>query len=263
MLLRCSRQGMSSLLALAVCLVGFSLNAQEIAPMASTADPAFEVATVKPSNPANSSSGFQVRGRRIIVLNETVDTMLMFAYGLQRNQIVNAPDWLGSDHYDVEAVPDVAGQPSVDQYRVMVRKLLADRFHLAFQRQQRDMVIYALGVSKSGARLGKSVSDPNAPQDQTGNGGAVNDWRFTNNSMLEFARFLQSKTDKPVVDATGLPGKYTFTLKWASEPATESDPDLGPGLLTALQEQLGLKLEKARGPAEVLVIGHVERPSPN
>jgi uncharacterized protein (TIGR03435 family) len=226
-------------------------------------DPAFEVATIRPSDPANGSSGFQTRGRRLFVLNETVDSMLVFAYGVQRRQIVNEPTWLGTDHYDIEGLPDITGMPNVDQYRVMLRKLLADRFHLVLHREQREMGIYALKVSKGGPKLGPSLTDPNAPQDQTGSGGGVNDWRFTNNSMPEFAKFLQFQIDRPVNDETGLNGKYSFRLKWASEQTVDKDPNAGPGLFTALEEQIGLKLEATKGSAEVLVVDRVERPSPN
>ena len=158
-------------------------TAQDLPPMAAKADPAFEVATIKPSDPANGSSGFQNRGRHLIILNESVDSMLMFAYGIQRKQIVDAPAWLETDHYDTEGVPDTDGLPNVDQYRIMIRKLLADRFHLQFHREQREMSSYALKLGKTGPKLTKTASDPNAGQDQTGNGGAINDWRLTNNSM--------------------------------------------------------------------------------
>ncbi len=238
-------------------------TAQELSPMAATADPAFEVATIKLSDPNGGSSGFQTSGHRVLVLNESVTSMLMFAYGVQRKQVVNTPSWLETDHFDVAGIPDIAGEPNVEQYRVMVRKLLADRFHLQFHRDQREMSIYVLSVGKSGSKLTPSASNPQAGQDQTGNGGAINDWRLTNNSMPEFTKFLETQLDRPVVDGTGLTGKYDFRLKWASEQAQEADPNTPPTLFTAIQEQLGLKLQPTRGMAEVLVVSHVDRPSAN
>ncbi len=189
--------------------------------------------------------------------------MLMFAYGVQRKQIVSAPAWLETAHFDVAGIPDIAGEPDVEQYRSMMRKLLADRFHWQLHRDQREMSIYALRVAKSGSKLTPSASDPHAGQDQTGNGGAINDWRLTNNSMPEFAKFLQAQLDRPVVNGTGITGTYDFRLKWASQQAQEADPDLPPTLFTAIQEQLGLKLEPTRGMAEVFVVSRVDRPSAN
>ncbi len=237
--------------------------AQTVQPMDPKADPAFEVATIKPSDPAEQGQGFQNNDRHILVHNETVLSMLVFTYGLQRKQIVNAPAWLETDRYDIEGIPDVEGTPNADQYRIMLRKLLTERFHLQIRRDQKEMPIYALRLAKGGAKLTKSASDPNAGQDQTGNGGAISDWRLTNNSMPEFAKFLQTQMERPVVDQTGLPGNYDFRLKWSTEQAQAADPSAPPTLFTAIQEQLGLKLEPTRGPAEVLVITHIDRPSAN
>jgi uncharacterized protein (TIGR03435 family) len=107
-------------------------------------------------------------------------------------------------------------------------------------------------------------SDPDALRDQSGNNNGVEQaWRFTNNSMADFADGLQEFLDRPVVDETGLKGKFDFPLEWTVDGAVNPDTKAPPGLFTAVQEQLGLKIDATKGPAEVLVIEHVERPSGN
>lgn len=113
--------------------------------------------------------------------------------------------------------------------------------------------------------MAATKSAPDAGQDQTGN---INDghvfWRFTNNSMPEFAQFLQmAVVDRPVVDQTGLTGKYDFKLEWTSNPESTTDPSAAPGFLTAVQEQAGLKIEPTKAQVDVLSITHVEQPSAN
>jgi uncharacterized protein (TIGR03435 family) len=146
----------------------------------------------------------------------------------------------------------------------MYQKLLADRFNLKLHREKRGLSVYAITVAKNGPKLAKSLGDPKGLPDQTGNwNGALNGIRFTNNSMGDFALMMDYLLDKPVVDQTGLAGKFDFFLRWTSEEAQVSDPNAPPGLFTAIQEQLGLKLEPVKAPADVLVIDQVEKPSAN
>lgn len=231
--------------------------------MRADANPSFDVAAITLSDPSNGSSGFLVDGRRVTVLNETIESMMVFAYGVQKTQLAGAPSWFTTDHYDVHGVPDAPGEPTFDQFKGMVRKLLADRYQLRMHGDQRELLVYALRVAKSGPKLQKTASAPNSNPDQTGNGGRLNDWRFTNESMPEFAQFLQFVMDRPVVDQTGVTGKYDFRLKWAPNQVLEHDPDAAPGIFTAMPEQIGMKLEPVKAPAKVMVIDHIERPSAN
>jgi uncharacterized protein (TIGR03435 family) len=235
-----------------------------VKPMAPGAHPAFEVATIKPSSPDDQNSGFRTEDRNIFVENETMNMLISFAYGVHAKQIVDAPPWFGSERFDIKGFADADGVPNVDQYREMVRKLLTDRFHLQFQRGQREMSRFTLTVAKGGSKIEATKSAPDALQDQTGstNNGHVS-WRFTNNSMAEFAQFLQFVLDRPVVDQTGLKGKFDFKLQWTTDPEAAADPAAAPGFLTAIQEQAGLKVEPSRGEVEVLAITHAEQPSPN
>lgn len=252
------------------CCLGFVLvllrpaaTAQGDASIKPDANPSFEVAAITLSDPNNGSSGFQVRGRRVIVLNETVESMLVFAYGLQKSQLSGAPPWVATDHYDINAVPDQPGMPSTDQIRSMLRKLLAERYGLRSHEERRELLVYVLRVAKGGPKLARTASAPGSNPDQTGNSGRVSDWRFTNEPLSDFAHFLQFIMDRPVVDQTGVSGEYDFRLKWASDARLEGDPDGGPGIFTAMPEQLGLRLDPVKAPARIMVIDHVERPSAN
>ena len=241
-------------------------------PMALDADPAYEVVTVKPSDPNDGNRGFQTRGRHIRAANETVDDMISFAWGIHVKQIVGGPAWFATDHYFVDGVPDVPGDPNLTQFRSMIRKMLADRFGLKVHNEQRELSVYALTVAKGGPKLTKSLGDPNGPPNDNFSTSAY--MKETNTTMGEYAKAMQYVLDRPVVDQTGLEGRWDFMLKWTPDesqftamgykiPPPADNPNAPPGLFAAIQEQIGLKLEAAKAQAEVLVVDHVERPSAN
>jgi len=233
--------------------------------MDSREHPSFEVASIKQSDPDDQSRGFHAIGRNIFIENETMNDLIAAAYDVHVKQIADGPSWFGSERFDIKGFPDVAGEPNVEQLREMIRTLLTERFHLQFQREQREMPRFTLTVAKGGPKIEATKSAPeDGLPDQTGNvdRGHVS-WRFRNNSMADFAEFLQGVLDRPVVDATGLTGKYDFKLQWTTNPEATSDPTAAPGFLTAIQEQAGLKIEPSRGEVEVLAISHVEQPSAN
>ena len=247
-----------------VALPGAFGQEQEVAMMAKDAHPSFEVATIKASDPEDESAGFHTRGHRLFYENETMERLIAFAYGVHPKQIVDAPGWFSKDRYDIEGVPDVEGEPSERQQQEMLQRLLAERFGLKLHREKRDLSIFAVTVAKGGPKLGASKADPSGLPDQTGsNNGAERNERFTNNSMADFASSMQYFLDRPVIDQTGLTGKYDFMLQWTTDATLNNDPKAPPGLFTAVQEQIGLKITPTKGPAEVLVIDHAERPSAN
>jgi len=233
--------------------------------MPADADPSFEVATVKPSGPDERGSAIHTEGRRLVIKNDTLNTVLLFAYGMHAKQLVDAPAWFATDRYDVDGGLDTEGQPSLKQMQRIVQKLLTDRFQLKFHRETRELAVYALTVAKDGPRLAKSSGDPNALGDESDQShGAQITQSITNFSMTEFALILQFFTDRPVVDQTGLAGKWNFKWTWtADESRVSPDADAPPGMFSAIQEQLGLKLEAVKAPADVYVIDHIERPSAN
>jgi uncharacterized protein (TIGR03435 family) len=237
---------------------------QPLQPMARTADPAFEVAVIKPADPDDHNNGFHLRGHRVSIENMSMTSMICFAYSIQKTQIVNAPRWFDEQLWDIDGVPDAEGAPSWPQYRRMLQKLLATRFSLQMHHDKRELLVYALTIAKGGPKLEKSKSDPDALSDQSGHGiGSQQFMKFTNDSMTDFAQLLQLMGDRPVIDQTNLSGRYDFTLLWTPDQIRAAEPDAAPGLFTAVREQLGLNLEAARIPADVFVIDAATRPTQN
>lgn len=240
---------------------------QELPSMPLDAKPVYEVATIKPSDPAGRNQGFQIRGQHVKVTRQDVETMMMFAYGVHAKQIVNAPDWAKSDRFDVDGVPDVKGEPNLKQMQSIVQDLLETRFGLKFHREKREMTAYVVRVEKGGAKIEKSKSDPLRPPDQSGNGsgGHKQFMKFTNNSLNDFAFGMQYFMDKPVVNQTGLDGRYDFELTWNPNPdvASETTEADVPGIFTAMKEQIGLRMDTEKTQVDVLVVDAVSKPSEN
>ena len=238
--------------------------AQELKPMDPAAHPHFEVATIKPTDPADRNAGFHITGQRIFIENERMSDVASFAYDVHTRQMVNAPEWFSSDHYDIHGVADVPGVPSLKQQQEMVRALLEERLGLVFHREERSMPRFALVVLPSGAKLTATQNSTDALPDQTGSVTETEEvWRFTNNSMADLANFLRGVLDRPVVDQTGLAGRFDFRLRWRREASTPGDPNPLSGVVSALPEQAGLKVETAKGPLPMLIIDRVSRPSDN
>jgi uncharacterized protein (TIGR03435 family) len=242
-------------------------------PMPADANPVFEVATIKPSKPGTPGKGFGVRGRHFSTKNTSVSDIITFAYGVHARQITGGPAWLETDKYDLDAQPDGEGQPNDKQWKTMVQKLLADRYKLTFHREKKELSVYAIVVGKTGPKLTKSEGDPNGlPALFFRRLGML---PARNATIADFAGLMQAAVlDRPVVDQTGLPGRYDFTLTWtpdefqfggqvANTPAPPGNAEAPPDLFTAMQQQLGLKFESTKAPAEVLAIDHVEKPSEN
>jgi uncharacterized protein (TIGR03435 family) len=244
--------------------------------MAADADPAFEVATIKPNNSDGSTmQALTFKGRTFITVNSSLADLMMFAYSVQMKQIMGAQDWMEKDRYDVSATPDQEGTPNADQVRVMIRKLLADRFQLKFHHDKRELSAFVLTVGKDGSKL--KPSQPNGNLHGIGIQPApTGAMMFANNSPIPaFTSFLQSLVlDRPVVDQTGLTGRYDLTVTFTPDdslfngqslrfpkPADGVEP--APNLFEAIRQQLGLKLTAEKTQVDVLAIDHVEKPSAN
>jgi uncharacterized protein (TIGR03435 family) len=242
--------------------------------MAANADPAFEVSTIKPSRPEGRFSLLVNRSGMLNTTATSLSDLIKFAYGVHPRQITGGPDWIETEKYDVTAKPDTEGIPNVEQLRVMMQKLLADRFQLSFHRAQRELSVYAITVIKSGHKLSKNESGNALP----GFGGPPRNFSVRNATMAEFAGVLQANIlERPVVDQTGLGStRFDFILKWTPDPSQGQvggsgpdtpprapDADAPPDLFTAFQQQLGLKLESTKASVDVLVIDKFERPSEN
>jgi len=243
--------------------------------MSGNAEPGVEVATIKPSQPGRPGKLFTVRGQEVVTINTTLSDLMTMAYGIHTKQISGAPSWAESEKYDLTVKPDVPGQPNVAQIKVLIQKLLAERFELKFHKEKQDLSVYAITVLKGGSKLTKSQADPNGlPGLFFGPGQPGIAFRVTNATLAEVASTLQgSILDKPVVDQTGLTDKYDFTLKFTPDPGqmtafgpqapATDNPDAPPDLFGAFERQLGLKLSSTKAPADVFVIDKVEKPSEN
>jgi uncharacterized protein (TIGR03435 family) len=239
--------------------------------MPADADPAFEVATVKPSNPDERRRGFRVQGREFSSINMSVSDLITFAYGIHLRQIVDAPDWIEKERYDLLGKPDVEGQPNNRQTQALIQKLLADRFSLKFHREKRELSVYAIVVGKAGAKLTKSEFDPKGDPAMLSMGPAT--LYAKNATIADFAGLLlRGILDRPVLDQTGLTGRCDFGLSWRPEvplggigknAPPPGDKDALQDIYTAIQQQLGLRLEATKTPTEVIVVDHLEKPSEN
>ena len=263
-----TRLGLLLVLIVATCL---PIAAQQPAP-------AFEVASIKPAAPIpvggflpglrpicpQSGCGGPGTGspERITFTNSSLKNLVQVAYGVKSYQ-VEGPAWLESAMFDV--VANVPPGATRDQASLMLQKLLADRFQMKLHRSTRELPVFALVVARNGPKLKASVVDPDAPKPRgTFWSGGRKKFEFDRRTMASFAHTLELDVARPVIDRTGLKGTYDIRLEFAeTKPVFSSADPQTPELFTALIEQLGLKLESARGPVEVLVIDSVERPTPD
>jgi len=228
----------------------------------------FEVASIKPSEPGGH--GIQVMmapGGRITAKNVTMKFLIQQAYSVRDFQIIGAPSWAGNDRYDINAKADGDENIAPEQLRVMMQGLLADRFQLAFHKETKELPVYALVVGKGGSKLKEGAAGM-GPQIRMGRG-LINGQGM---GMDMLSTQLSNILGRSVIDKTGLTGAYEIKLEFTpeggggmvqrdgAEPAPPAD---GPTIFTALQEQLGLKLESSKGPVTILVIDKAEKPSEN
>ena len=244
----------------------------KIPPMDANASPGIEVATIKPTKPDEQGFMLVFRGGHFQTKNISLSRLLAFSYGVQDKQLIGLPPWAETDKYDIDAKPDIDGTPNRKQLQGLVQKLIAQRFSLTFHRDKRELSVYVLSVAKTGAKLTKSEDQGGLPGFGLRGLGALN---VHNSSMSEFAGMMQETVmDRPVIDQTGLAGRYDFTLNWtpddsqfggmgAKVPPPTDNTNPPPNLYTAIQEQIGLKLDATKAPTDVMVIDHAEKPSEN
>jgi uncharacterized protein (TIGR03435 family) len=243
--------------------------------MPANATPEFTVATIKPSNPNAQGQGYGFRGQDVITSNTSVNWLITLAYSMHAHQVIGGPAWLGSEKYDILGRPDTPGQPSRNQLKLMIQKLLADRFQLKFHIEKRQLQAYTITVLKTGPKFAVSQADPNSSLG-VGFGMAPGGMTLNvrNAPLDSVANALQGNLlDQPVVNQTGLTGKYDFTLKFTPDasqlanlgplPPASADLDAPPDIFAAFQQQLGLKLESTKTAVDVMVIEKIERPSDN
>ncbi len=232
---------------------------------------AFEVATVKLNKSAQDWPGIHSDPARLAATNMTLKALLATAYLVREDQISGGPGWIDSDRYDIVGKSERA--TNGDEQRQMLRTLLTERFKLRLRQTSKEIEGFDLVVAKNGPKL--KPGKEGAPSRRRFGKGRLG---LENGTMENLARVLAGALGRPVVDRTGLTGSYDVNLVYTPEgylpkPAEAEDartgrepppPDPnGPSLFIALQEQLGLKLESHKAPAEFVVVEHAERPSGN
>lgn len=245
--------------------------------MDESAKPKFEVATIKPADPDKPGWGINVnRSGMLITHNTTLSDLIKFAYDLHPKQVIGAPAWFDTDKFDISAKPDKPGLPNVNQMKVMLQALLVERFSLDFHKDKRELPAYAITVAKGGSKIQKET---NAPVPLPGFGGVPQrGFNVRNATLAEFASVMQAQfMDQPVVDQTELGDtRYTFILKFTPdagmrpfggaappEAPPAQDADAPPDLYLAMEQQLGLRMQKTKTPVDVMVVEKIEKPSAN
>jgi uncharacterized protein (TIGR03435 family) len=241
----------------------------------------FEVAAVK-ANKTNERLDYGIRGDRMYGSMPAVG-WIQIAYGVKEFQI-KGPAWISTERFDIEAKA-ANGSGTGTQMRLMLQSLLADRFGLKLHSEFKESPVYTLLVGRSGVKMRPSADQTlwagdfpdGSPDGQPLTAGGPTDLapgRFLGEAIpiTMFVNLLAGPLGRPVINKTGLTGRYDIDLRYApgSGQVTSNDPDqsaqagaTSPSLFTAIQEQLGLRLESTKGPVEVLVIDHIERPSEN
>jgi uncharacterized protein (TIGR03435 family) len=247
---------------IALGLLGFSM-AGGVFSEPPAAPATFEVASVKPSPP--DAPGMFTRylpDGGVRFAGATLKNLVSIAYGVRQFQISGGPRWIDTDRFDIEARAETSGAVTPLQRKTgeRLRSLLADRFQLALHRETKEHTVYELVVARGGPKLQESKEGKNMVRAGRGTvkGQSV--------GLAMLAMNLANELGCPVIDKTGLSGKYDFDLTWTPIPPSAASPSEapdGPSIFTALTEQLGLRLESKKGPVEVLVIDSAERPSKN
>jgi uncharacterized protein (TIGR03435 family) len=262
------------ILMLTVLVSGSGVFGQAPAVQAQSARPkfdAFDVATVKHTDPNERSRLLMMESdHKFIGKNFTLKLLIAAAYDMNPKTISGGPEWVSDEHYDIVAVTPGDVRPTRNEQMAMLRGLLTERFKLAFHREAKEFSIYELQVAKGGEKMKASTAGGDVPP-VVGPGMVYPqkiDLPGRNASMADFVAVMQRAIlDRPVVDKTGLKGRYDFNLVWAPDetqfggevPVATADAPSAP-LFTAIQEQMGLRLEATRGPVQAIVVDKVERP---
>lgn len=239
------------------------------------AAPAFEVATIKPTAlDAKAGRYITMQGtNRFVAKYYTLKLLIAAAYDLSPKVISGGAAWVDDEHFDIEALTPGDARPARPEQMAMLRTLLSERFKLSFHREPKEFSIYALEVDKGGPKLKESAAPASDPAQliSTVYPPARIHLPAKNATMSEFVSLMQrALLDRPVVDKTGLTGRYDFDLDWAPDetqfggevPVAPADAQ-APPFFKAIEEQLGLHLEATRGTVDALVIDHAEPPGAN
>jgi uncharacterized protein (TIGR03435 family) len=220
---------------------------------------AFEVASIKPNPNGADDNSMRTSPGHLTVVNMTPRSLLLDAFGVRESQLVGGPDWLAKEKFDVDAVTGTSADLNRTTLQPLLQAMFADRFRLKFHRESRELPVYSLVAAKGGPKL-TVHSGEGAPITGIHSSSGKDRVNARKTTMKRLAEVLSEQTDRVVIDNTGLTGEYDFSLEWASDPIADSQD---PSIFTAIQEQLGLKLDSAKGAVQIIVIDSAERPSEN
>jgi uncharacterized protein (TIGR03435 family) len=259
-----------------------SASSQPPASTSAVAHPAFEVAAIKLNQSGSGSSHSDTNNGRFTATNVSLKNLMEYqAYGIPGNRILDGPKWLDSTKFDIEAKMDdsaadhlrtLAHGPRRLETQAMFQQLLADRFTLAVHWETRELPVYDLAVAKKGPKLQPTKEATEGSGTSSHNSRSGSEFTAKGVTLPELAEALTQELSRDlgrdIIDKTEIKGRYDLTLKWtpdagAATDSAASSADSGPSIFTAVQEQLGLKLEPAKAPVQVLVIDHAEMPSKN
>jgi len=247
----------------------------------------FDIASIKPSGPDSGLTRIILQPGALRATSAPVTLLIQFAYGLQDLQLIGSRGWMTSELFDIQAKVSDGSIRTAEHFKIMLRSLLADPFRLLIHREQRVLPVYALMLVNPdrslGPKLNASNGDCREPTPTATTANADTDQRpfcrvrivdgqmiSTGAALSDALMLLSEIAGRQVVDRTGLMGGFNYDLTWAASdhgrptdsPSRGIDTN-GPSFFTALREQLGLKLEATRAPVGVVVIDHVERPTPD
>ncbi len=235
-------------------------------------EPEFEVATIKPSDPARCcAQGWGRNGRHFTTANMSLRYLIQWAWRLNSKQLAGGPAWMDVARFDVVGEIDGDGVPTDHQWRITVQKLLTERFQLQMHHEKREMPAFALVIAKGGSKLTPGDGNVKTPR-QMMLGGAPGQTMWVigvNASIDDFIGELgRVVVDRPIVDQTGLTGLYNINFKFSREEAdalgmTELPETAPPNLLNVLPQQLGLSLKGTKALVDIVVIDRAEMPEAN
>jgi uncharacterized protein (TIGR03435 family) len=246
--------------------------APRVQALSSGPNPAFSIVSIKRSSDSEADDwGMGIRGRNYWAVHVTANELIGWVYGINARQIEHAPDWLATERFDVDGLPESGAPPSRQQYRAMLQAALADRFSLSFHRSRKLLPVYVLSLGDGGLKIPRSADQTADPS-----WGAHQGWLSIKNMTFgDVAQVLQRTVfDRPVLDQTGLSDRYTFVLRWRPDetqftqmqgvevPQEKGTEDI-EDIYTAGRQQLGVRIESKKALAPTIVIDTISHPSPN
>jgi uncharacterized protein (TIGR03435 family) len=222
----------------------------------------FEVAAIHPHDPKNPVSQMKFSpGGEASIMGLTIRNLIWLAWQLPPDRVTRGPKWIDSDLYDIEAKSPAGSEFRIEAQRPRLQALLEDRFQLKVHRETKTAPVYLLTIAKSGLKI-QEAKGPNPPYSDKA---SITPWNL-------FILDLSQRLHRPVIDKTGMKGVWYIGLRYSDEYGTplgmgvridRAQTDAGPSIFTAVEEQLGLKLNAGTGPVDMLVIDSVSRPTPN